>query len=144
MIEVHEGIRTCSDCGQDKPHTEFDKKVVKNGRIYRASFCRPCRNVRRRSNYDPDHNTNSMMQKNYGITLADYDRMVEKQDGKCAICESTEPRSNGARFAIDHDHKTGKVRGLLCGLCNTAIGKFKDDVALLQSAIEYLRDHADG
>ena len=144
MIEVHEGMRTCSDCGQVKPHTDFDRKTIRDGRVYRAKFCRPCRNVRRRAEYDPEYNTNAMMKKNYGITLEEYDAMVEKQDGKCAICETTKPKGNGARFHIDHSHKTGKVRGLLCSPCNLALGKFKDDIAILQSAIEYLRDHANG
>jgi hypothetical protein len=129
----------CRSCNSERPITDFSKH---SGPYYRLD-CNDCRGIKRRQNYDADRNTNSLLKSKYGITLAEYDAMAKKQDGKCAICESAEPKGNGARFAIDHSHKTGKVRGLLCGPCNTAIGKFQDDIAILQSAIEYLRDHAD-
>jgi hypothetical protein len=61
--------------------------------------------------------------------------MLYKQGGKCGICGSV---SNGKRLAIDHDHETGRVRGLLCQQCNTALGLFKDQVELLKKAIDYL------
>lgn len=69
----------------------------------------------------------------YGISMDDYKNMIIKQDGHCAIC------NHEKELQIDHDHKTGKVRGLLCRACNTAIGKFKDDITVLMNAIEYLR-----
>lgn len=71
----------------------------------------------------------------FGINLDEYERMREAQEGKCAICRS-EPRSR--ELAVDHCHETGKVRGLLCTLCNTALGKFQDDPELLAAAIAYL------
>jgi hypothetical protein len=135
-------LKTCKTCGESLPLSNFHIHTKReNGDIYRI-HCNDCRSKARKTNYDADYNANSMLKKLYGITLGDYDQMVEKQNGKCAICESTEPKSNGARFAVDHDHKTGKVRGLLCGSCNTGIGKLGDDIALLTSAIEYLKDHS--
>lgn len=79
-----------------------------------------------------------------GITLDDYQRMLEKQNNKCAICNEQEtrknPHSDGVlRLCIDHCHKTGKVRGLLCHSCNTALGKFKDSAILMYRAIRYLK-----
>ncbi len=69
----------------------------------------------------------------YGLSLEDYDRMVEGQNGQCAICgEVTD------KLHIDHDHSTNKVRGLLCVLCNTALGKFKESKEILMQAIEYV------
>jgi len=71
----------------------------------------------------------------YGVSRAEFDHMLAVQDGKCAICGG----SNGdQKLAIDHDHASGRVRGLLCHNCNHAIGKMKDDPARLRRAAEYL------
>ena len=69
----------------------------------------------------------------YGVTPKRFDEMLQEQAGRCLICE--EPLRHPA---VDHCHETGKVRGLLCRRCNTAIGGLHDDPALLQRAIEYL------
>jgi hypothetical protein len=61
----------------------------------------------------------------YGITLSDYDRMDAEQGGTCAICAATESGKVGQFFAVDHDHATGKVRGLLCIRCNSRLGWFE-------------------
>lgn len=78
----------------------------------------------------------------YGLEHVDYLRMLEIQNYCCAICgkpETTKNPSGGIKpLAVDHCHKTGKIRGLLCNTCNTALGKFKDDPSILQSAINYL------
>lgn len=75
--------------------------------------------------------------KMYGLTPEQYLDMLEEQQGKCAICNEVPTTKRG--LAVDHDHATGKVRGLLCTGCNTALGSFKDNEELLTSAIEYLR-----
>lgn len=72
--------------------------------------------------------------------------MFEKQNGVCAICKKPETAKkqsgNGIkRLSVDHDHTTGAIRGLLCMYCNTALGKFKDDIEILKSAIVYLEAH---
>lgn len=78
----------------------------------------------------------------YGITQEDYDRKLIEQKGKCDICGRDNPGRKGAKyFAVDHDHKTGKVRGLLCSRCNCAIGSFQDDIAVIGAALEYLKRH---
>jgi hypothetical protein len=69
------------------------------------------------------------------ITVQEYYALKEKQNGKCAICGLAFGRR---RLAIDHDHATGRVRGLLCVLCNSGIGHFRDDKTRLLAAIEYL------
>jgi len=74
----------------------------------------------------------------YDITLAEYEEMHEAQEGVCAICFEPE---TGKMLAVDHCHTTGAIRGLLCSHCNTALGKFRDDPARLQSAINYLQEH---
>ena len=74
----------------------------------------------------------------FGITKEEYNEMYIKQGGVCAICKNPELSTNRS-LAVDHDHKTGKVRALLCGKCNKALGLFSDDVDLLNSASSYLR-----
>ena len=77
----------------------------------------------------------------YGVGPEKYDQMVIAQQGLCAICGSACP--TGRSLAIDHDHKTGEVRGLLCMDCNTAIGKFGDDPNKLLAAAAYLLQYKD-
>jgi len=89
---------------------------------------------------------NSHLQNSYGISLADYGDMLVAQGGKCAICDRPETHiRNGTvkALAVDHDHKTNKVRALLCSECNTGLGKFQDDPKVLLSAVEYLTKHSD-
>lgn len=84
------------------------------------------------------------LQRNFGIGLHEYGKMLVSQNGKCAICkqEETEKRNGNIKsLAVDHNHSTGKVRGLLCSSCNTALGKFKEDVEILKNAISYLQSH---
>ena len=80
--------------------------------------------------YTPNH------LKKYGLTQHDYDQMNEEQDGLCAICH--EENVNGRDLYVDHNHDTGKVRGLLCSSCNTGLGFMKDNPRRLFGAAEYL------
>jgi len=70
----------------------------------------------------------------YGITAQDKDRMYQQQEGKCLICERWHEK-----LAVDHCHKTGIVRGLLCDACNFGLGLMKDDPVVLARAIAYLQ-----
>lgn len=79
---------------------------------------------------NPDH----FLRVRYGITQQDYDNILIKQKGTCAIC------SNITRLAVDHDHKTGKIRGILCFKHNTSLGHFNDSIEELEKAIKYLKD----
>ena len=76
----------------------------------------------------------------YGITVAQYDEMLVAQDGRCAICLGAKERRH---FDIDHDHETGRVRGLLCNRCNRLLSNARDDVALLEAAAAYLASRRD-
>jgi hypothetical protein len=77
------------------------------------------------------------IERKYGIKEEDYKAMLEDQEYCCAIC-GNHFNTQKRRLAIDHDHKTGKIRGLLCDSCNLGLGSFKDDINILQSAIIYL------
>lgn len=82
--------------------------------------------------------------KKFRISLEDYNTVFEFQNQVCAICGASQSESNNPSFRrvlpVDHDHNTGIIRGILCGPCNRALGQFKDNEAVLQKAIEYLRD----
>lgn len=78
----------------------------------------------------------SHLKRKYGITQADYDRMLEAQGFGCGICGDVRP--GGRTFHVDHDHATGAVRGLLCVKCNQGLGLLRENPALLAMAIEYL------
>lgn len=78
------------------------------------------------------------LKKAYGITPDEYEYMLDLQEFKCAICGTVEPGGKGM-FAVDHNHDTGDVRGLLCNRCNSGIGQLLEDIDLLQAAINYLR-----
>jgi hypothetical protein len=75
--------------------------------------------------------------KKYGMTLDGYQLMFLAQNGRCAICRN--PPADGQVLRVDHDHSSGEVRGLLCLKCNVGLGCFRDSVAIVESALEYLR-----
>lgn len=82
------------------------------------------------------------LKKEYGITPQDYNALNKSQKGCCAICGCTKAdNSGGKRLAVDHNHETGKIRGLLCDRCNRGLGYFKDNVDFLKKAITYLLSH---
>ena len=76
------------------------------------------------------------LKRNYGLTQEDYKKLLEQQKGVCAICGC---KPNGKALAVDHNHTTGKIRGLLCHDCNVGIGFLKEDISILQKSIEYLK-----
>lgn len=73
----------------------------------------------------------------YGLSLKEYDRLVKKADGHCGCCGI---KVEGT-LSVDHNHTTGKVRGLVCSSCNSTIGMAKEDVNRLYACIEYLKEH---
>jgi uncharacterized Zn finger protein (UPF0148 family) len=75
----------------------------------------------------------------YGLTVEQYDDMIIGQNYVCAICGRSEKSSTRGVLFIDHDHKTGKVRGLLCDSCNRGLGYFYDNTSFLSNAIKYLK-----
>ncbi len=115
----------CRLCGTEKPLDEF---YYRKDSSKHRSECKDCiiEMVKYRA---------------YGVCNVKYHEMLTIQHGKCAVCESTLNGSRYSKLAIDHDHKTGKVRGLLCSNCNTAIGLLKDSPRRCRSAAEYLARH---
>ncbi len=133
----------CCGCKQEKPLDAFSKnRNTANGR---GTQCRVCQSAYDKQRYqDPttgrrQSRLDSFYKSKYGITGAEYSALRDKQSGKCAICSGECP--SGRQLAVDHCHTTIKVRGLLCMNCNQALGKMKDDPALLEAAAAYLRQH---
>lgn len=79
----------------------------------------------------------AFLKRNYGLTLREYNKLYVKQDGCCAIC-GRHQQEIWRTLCVDHDHKTGKIRGLLCSNCNTALGLFQERRGLLFKAMQYL------
>jgi hypothetical protein len=137
-------MKACRVCGINKTLTDFNKKSSSSDG-YRSE-CRECQKKSAKSRYDTDPNTHKQRTKvnqraytakKFGLTLGELDVMYARQDSKCAICGITE-QEHGKYLAIDHCHRTGKVRGLLCMPCNTGLGNFGDRSDLLMIAIMYL------
>jgi len=128
---------TTSDLAPSNFHWEEKKLNLKNYKD-KAAYMRAYRVS------NPEVFKKLELKKHFGITLDEFKEMQDNQDGVCAICgkEETTYDSRHKRvrsLSVDHCHTTGKVRGLLCSHCNHAIGKFNDDVTLLQKAIDYLK-----
>jgi len=78
------------------------------------------------------------LKKKYGMSLKDYDQMLASQQHGCKICGTNKPMNNSEYLCVDHCHTTGKVRGLLCSKCNSAIGLFDEDTNRMRLAMQYL------
>ena len=93
---------------------------------------------------NPDYHKNAFLRRRYGISIDQYNEMLIRQNGCCAICgkaEANEIRGKVVALAVDHCHDTGAVRALLCSACNTALGLFNDDIGLLVKAQAYVVYH---
>jgi hypothetical protein len=132
---IVKAMRTCSICKTEKTFEEFNSS--KCGKFGLDSRCKPCSRERQRSHRRGKGRRwwRTINLRRYGITERHYVGLLRKQNGVCAIC-GTPP--NGRLLAVDHDHNTGKVRGLLCQGCNAAIGYLMDDPVVVRKAAEYL------
>lgn len=149
-----EGFKRCTHCKEVLPQEQFHKaKAFHDGLSRRCKKCayefheawrqrnkvQAAANAKRWRANNKERSDDHSRKQNYGIPLGTYARMLAQQNGKCAICEATEGGGRGA-FHVDHDHSSGKVRGLLCEACNLGLGKFRDRADVLASAIKYLAE----
>lgn len=118
----------CHHCATEKDFTAENFNIDKSYRFGLATTCRIC--LRKRKRLYGSHKDNLARQ--FGVTPEMYDKYV--RNGSCHICGGT-----GPLMALDHCHTTGKARGVLCRGCNTGLGCFKDNPALLEAAASYLR-----
>lgn len=134
----------CKRCSQEKPLSAFYKNNrTKDGLAYYCGECSKAM-IYASPNYRENIRKN-LLQNLYGIKQDDYLKLAEKQEHKCAICSKTSDsvESRKKYLSVDHDHDTGKIRGLLCQNCNMGLGKFQDDPALLNKAVMYLLSHSE-
>lgn len=149
-------MKRCSKCDKKYPATTeyfYQHKSKKDGL---DSWCKQCEKKRhqskkfrithkkgvekyRRSEKGKEAYRKGRYKRSYGITLDDYDKMFEQQNGVCAICG--EINDGGRRLCVDHDHKTNKIRGLLCGNCNKALGFVKEDIVILSKIANYILEN---
>lgn len=152
--KVIKHTKKCNDCGVEKLLKEFPSRDSKGGV---CPYCKGCYVIRNKINkqkhgyykeYEQKRYANnpekraleyfkSDLKKNYGLSYDKYMSLLKKQDNKCAICKK-ETSENNKKLHVDHCHKTGAIRGILCRSCNHGIGNFKDKVELLKRAISYL------
>lgn len=138
---------TCSDScflkNRNKTANDRYKKNIEKRREYSKTYRKTYRKLEHVKKYDKHMDRVSNLKK-FGLTIEQYDNMLQSQNSVCKICGKPELAKVGNRLAVDHCHKTGKVRGLLCSLCNKGIGHFYDSVELLQKTIDYLNEGSSG
>lgn len=119
----------CEGCSKIKPVAEFG--IHNRSADGYMKVCKEC--------YSPGNNSRSRLRRT-GWTEEEYQEAFRRQDGRCAIC--TEPAPDYQALCADHRHATLDKRGLLCAQCNQGLGKFKDNVTILQAAIDYLNQYS--
>jgi hypothetical protein len=117
-------MKKCTCCRLEKTFADFYSK--------RQSWCIKCT-----QEYQSTKGRSKQLSKRYGISILDYNKMLEKQDYCCAICK-THISNLTVNLAVDHCHNSMRIRGLLCYNCNSGLGRFKDSIKLLQEAAKYL------
>lgn len=143
-------MTTCTRCRIAKENSQFYSCKRKVNGL--ASQCKECTNKYAKTEKRKEYNRlyskkrtparqkaqKKYTLKKYGISIEEYDGLVERQNGLCKICKSFK-KNRKKRLCVDHDHSTGKIRGLLCDKCNRGIGLLRDSQETLANAIEYLK-----
>jgi len=135
-------MKTCTVCSETLSYDSYHKsKASKDGYGYRCKTCdKKARYKYRESNKDRfyENSRKRQLKYKYGITPEEYESILRDQGGGCAICSTPTNTRGDFKFSVDHDHKTGKMRGLLCNNCNRGLGLLGDDVVSLRKALTYL------
>jgi len=130
--------RTCFACKVNKQLKHFYRSNIK----YYQRECKSCNSGRKarwhKTSAGKRSSANTKLKARFGISLAEYEERVLDAGGKCQICFNTKS-AKGHRLAYDHDHKSGKFRGILCKACNVGLGNFKDSPLLLKAALKYIQ-----
>lgn len=129
--------KRCKECQRER-NNAYQRQYNKSPE--RRKYCRERMRELRAENYREFQDRS--IKHRYGVSLEYCERIFEAQDGRCAICDQPIPRLDSAKdrkfVCIDHDHKSNKVRGILCSKCNSGLGFFGDDQVLLPKIIDYL------
>lgn len=155
-------MKTCSKCKLEQELNGFHKDKSRSDGLH--SICKICHSnrVKTKRRTDPEWRKkqketsrqykinnpdkykrsirNWTLKNKYSITIEEYEDLLEKQNGGCAICERNDSGVSWSKnLHVDHCHTSGKIRGLLCQPCNVSLGQMSEDIDLLYRAIEYLR-----
>ena len=124
-------MKRCSSCGESKPIEDFpNNRATKDGK---ATYCKRCHNrITKRKQRRYGGERNFLLKHRYGVDEFEIEWKLLQQDGKCALCKEASAEH------VDHDHRTGELRGVLCFNCNRALGYFGDDWPTLCRAADYL------
>lgn len=140
--------KRCTQCNQDKKLYDFNFITDKNNNISFTSICSNCKSKKSNAKRTPELARSNHLVSRYGITSEEFDEILARQNFRCATCKRTkeewmnESRKGApSQWQVDHDHVTGKVRGALCHACNIGIGKFNDDIEVIQNVIDYIKSH---
>lgn len=145
--------KKCSKCQESKPLGDFCKyHLSKDGH---NSVCKACvkaytqENIEKVRKYKNDYyyanrekciekDRKNYLKRKYNVTVEWFEEQLDRQNGKCMICGTTEGGGKSSTLHVDHNHETGQIRGLLCQPCNTGLGLFKENTELLEKAIHYV------
>lgn len=144
------GFKICIDCKVDKPRSDYYPrlKAKPNGAI--EGRCKVCV-LLRTAEYHKENvekikarHRVTKLKNLYGLTPEEYQKLCDVQENRCKICGETPPKTSSRKMklAIDHSHKKGHIRGLLCHRCNLVLGNFNDDPHLFRQALVYLSEDA--
>jgi len=150
MIGMKETLKkTCTKCGDEKEAVTDNFAPRKEGKYGLRNECRECRKAYNRDRYTMsgkrDKVHSDRMMREHGLKPGEYEAQAAKQGHVCAVCGNPEVnviRGGKCRLAVDHNHKTGRRRGLLCVRCNTALGLLNEDPTILMKAVVYLQTWA--
>lgn len=148
-------MKLCTRCGETKDNDSFVRGARQRDGL--QAWCRDCmrsytrehrerpgvkerRNAAARARRDPSRAKDAGLRRLYGITLLQFNTMLDAQHGRCMVCDDV--LDGGKATHVDHCHDTGVVRALLCGHCNKGIGSLRDDPSLLRTAAAYLDAHS--
>jgi len=144
LYEARKAAGLCIYCGElAVPDRTLCAKHAARHKAYQQKR-RPANNEYWKKRYadNPRKSKDANLKNSYGISIEEYEIMFEKQGGRCAICGKHQSELT-KRLFVDHDHKTGQVRGLLCANCNAGLGHFYDDRGIMFHAIVYIAHKGD-
>ena len=132
----------CKECDKQR-HKQYYETHKKEKKQYDKQYYKTHREgtIEHQKQYNKTHREEIKqygLKKRYNISIEEFNQMLVNQNHKCKICGVDELNAGKKGLSVDHDHKSGKVRGLLCSNCNTAVGLLKENINILKSAIKYL------
>lgn len=139
-------VKKCYKCGITKDWKEF--YINQSSKTGLSGMCKECSDLKRNERREKyllylknkrtvEKNKHSYLLRSYNLTVEEYNKLYEIQEGRCLICSKHQSELDKS-LCVDHNHQTGEIRGLLCSNCNSALGFLKDNIESVKKALEYL------